>query len=332
MIEGHGDDLYRYGDKVKSNFSSNIYCRFNHDGLKEHLAGRLGCMTSYPEPSPFSLERRLARDFGVDEGCVVVTAGATDAIYRIADRFHKRRSFIMSHPTFSEYHDACKIACHDFCDDIEDAELVWICNPNNPTGEVMGKDALRGIVNCNPGKIVIIDQSYSEYTNVPLFSAADVRDMDNVILVGSFTKRFGVPGLRLGYMVGNAELMTLMRVNARPWTVSQLSIDAGIYLLDHAEEYRLPLPLLLDEARRVGELLRGAGIKANPMATPFFLCETPENATAVQLKEYLIDEHGILIRDASNFSGLSGRHFRISVQSPEENDMLIKAIERWNML
>ena len=116
-----------------------------------------------------------------------------------------------------------------------------------------------------------------------------------------------------------------MRANARPWTVSQLGIDAGIYLLDHAEEYRLPLPMLLDEARRVGERLTSIGIKA-------FLCETPECKSASQLKEYLIDEHGILIRDASNFSGLSGRHFRISVQSPEENDMLIKAIERWNML
>lgn len=332
MIEGHGDDLYRYGDKVKSNFSSNIYCRFNHDGLKEYLAGRLGCMTSYPEPAPFSLERRLARDLDVNERCVIVTAGATDAIYRIADSFHRGSSWIMSRPTFSEYHDACEIAGHDFCNDVEDAGLVWICNPNNPTGEVVDRARLRDMASCNPEKVVVIDQSYSEYTEAPLLSPADASAMGNVILIGSFTKRFGVPGLRLGYMVGNAELMIRMRANARPWTVSQLGIDAGIYLLDHAEEYRLPLPMLLDEARRVGERLTSIGIKASPMATPFFLCETPECKSASQLKEYLIDEHGILIRDASNFSGLSGRHFRISVQSPEENDMLIKAIERWNML
>lgn len=332
MIEGHGDDLYRYGDKVKYNFSSNIYGKFDHDGLKHFLADRVANVAFYPEPAPFSLERILASHLGVCRHNVVVTAGATDAIYRIADRFHQASSHIMSFPTFNEYHDACIVSRHGLCDDISTADIVWVCNPNNPTGEVISKKVIVDVINNNPKVVFVVDQSYSEYTKEPLLSAVEASAMENVILIGSFTKRFGVPGLRLGYMVGCDKLMCVMRQNTRPWTVSQMSIDAGKYLLENVDSYMLPLTLMLTEARRVGEELKKMGINAMPTSTPFFLCEVPIGSRSSRLKEFLIERYGVLIRDASNFEGLTDRHFRISVQSPDENNILINAIRQWNML
>lgn len=331
MINGHGDDAYLYGDKIKYNFSSNIYGMFNHAGLKSFLSDRLGCIASYPEPAPYSLEHELSQYLEIFDKNVIVTAGATDAIYRIADCFHGCRSFIESRPTFSEYSDSCRRSCHKIVENIFDCDIIWLCNPNNPTGDVISKELLASRFKNNPEKIFIVDQSYSSYTDKPTFKASEIIKFDNLLVIDSFTKRFGVPGLRVGYVIGCDKLIGLLRRNAMPWNVSQLGIEAGKYLLANVSSYNLPLSDLLNEANRVRQALNECGITAYDSSTPFFVCELPSRSSA-QLKEFLIERFGILIRDASTFDGLTERHFRISVQSMEENNLLINAIAQWNML
>ncbi len=331
MINGHGDDAYLYGDKIKYNFSSNIYGMFNHAGLKSFLSDRLGCIASYPEPAPYSLEHELSQYLEIFDKNVIVTAGATDAIYRIADCFHGCRSFIESRPTFSEYRDSCRRSCHKIVENIFDCDIIWLCNPNNPTGDVISKELLASRFKNNPEKIFIVDQSYSSYTDKPTFKASEIIKFDNLLVIDSFTKRFGVPGLRVGYVIGCDKLIGLLRRNAMPWNVSQLGIEAGKYLLANVSSYNLPLFDLLNEANRVRQALNECGITAYDSSTPFFVCELPSRSSA-QLKEFLIERFGILIRDASTFDGLTERHFRISVQSMEENNLLINAIAQWNML
>lgn len=256
---------------------------------------------------------------------VIVTAGATDAIYRIADCFHGCRSFIESRPTFSEYSDSCRRSCHKIVENIFDCDIIWLCNPNNPTGDVISKELLASRFKNNPEKIFIVDQSYSSYTDKPTFKASEIIKFDNLLVIDSFTKRFGVPGLRVGYVIGCDKLIGLLRRNAMPWNVSQLGIEAGKYLLANVSSYNLPLSDLLNEANRVRQALNECGITAYDSSTPFFVCELPSRSSA-QLKEFLIERFGILIRDASTFDGLTERHFRISVQSMEENNLLINAI------
>lgn len=89
MIEGHGDDLYKYGKKIVSNFSSNVYNRIDHSGLYQRLNERLSTICSYPEPMPYSLESEIARRYSLTPRQVCVTNGATEAIYLIAQVFFK---------------------------------------------------------------------------------------------------------------------------------------------------------------------------------------------------------------------------------------------------
>ncbi len=107
MINGHGDDAYRY-TAIHANFSSNVYHRVNHDGLNRYLAGCLPCIRSYPEPEPYALAAELARLHGVSPEEVCVTNGATEAIYLIAQAFCGSHSAVWI-PTFSEYADACRL-------------------------------------------------------------------------------------------------------------------------------------------------------------------------------------------------------------------------------
>ena len=112
MIEGHGDDIHRYeAGMVRMNFSTNIYQQADHSALKAHLAERMDVINNYPEPEPLSLERMIAERLGINADCVMVTNGATEAIYLIAQKLHRSVS-IIPQPTFSEYADACRINNH----------------------------------------------------------------------------------------------------------------------------------------------------------------------------------------------------------------------------
>ena len=111
MIGGHGDDAFRFGRPMVSNFSSNVYGHVDLTALKAHLRDRLDAIGHYPEPEPYTLEARLAKNLGVDPAAVCVTNGATEAIYLTAHAFASSHTTILQ-PTFSEYADACRIFGH----------------------------------------------------------------------------------------------------------------------------------------------------------------------------------------------------------------------------
>ena len=247
MIEGHGDDLYRYGAKVMHNFSTNIISDSDHSGLISYLHSVMSKIGSYPEPAPYSLERQIARKIGVRAENVVVTNGATDAMYRIAHIFSGCVSAIRI-PAFREYQDACRSFGHEICfvKEVADipvsADLAWLCSPNNPTGEVLDKSLILDLsAKFRGGKVqadtnndnrawVVVDQAYADYTAKPVLAPQEAVETGNVVLLSSLTKRYAVPGLRIGYMVAESGIAAAVRDKGMPWAVNTLAIEAGGYL------------------------------------------------------------------------------------------------------
>ena len=335
MIEGHGDDIYRYDDLVKMNFSSNIYQHADLSMLKEHLMEHFDIVNNYPEPQPRSLEKLIAFKEGISPECVMVTNGATEAIYLIAQLFHGSAS-IIPQPTFSEYADACRIHRHiisyENTDDLMQLprdRVYWICNPNNPSGNVLMKGFMNYLVRRSPRYTFVVDQSYEAYTNEPVLVAREMNGVPNLLLLHSFSKTYGVPGLRLGYVTGFPSTIQLLRNLRHPWSVSNMAIEAGKFLIKK-EMHAVPdLQEYLVEAERLRSQLRQIeGVRVFETKTNYMLCEL-ESASATDLKSFLIHEHGILIRDCTNFYGLSNHFFRVSTQKPEENDTLIAAIREY---
>ena len=299
MIEGHGDDAYKY-KAIKINFSSNVYNHVDHSGLHQHLFQQMESIRTYPEPEPYSLEKVLAERFHLSSEEVCVTNGATEAIYLIAQTFRNQISAILM-PTFSEYADACRLHGHKVVpiynlNRLPDrGRLIWLCNPNNPTGELREKEVLTACIKQNPQRIFIMDQSYEFFTQKALLTAKEAAEFPNVILLHSMTKRFAVPGLRLGYITACKELLHEIRTQRMPWSVNQLAIEIW------------------------------------PSDTHYMLVQL-RMGKAAALKEYLATEQGILIRDASNFEGLNEHFFRIATQTPEENDKLVESIKKWTYM
>ena len=158
---------------------------------------------------------------------------------------------------------------------------------------------------------------------------AETVKLPNVLLLHSMTKCYAVPGLRLGAVTGGRELLSRIRACRMPWSVNALAVEAGHYLLQHPEEYRMDIQALLTERKRVTDALEAlGGVEVLPTDTHYFLARL-QQGTAAQLKEFLATRHGLLIRDASNFEGLDARYFRIAIQTEEENNLLIEGIHEW---
>lgn len=331
MIDGHGDDIYGWDIAIKSNFSTNIFCKRVAE-LETHLQTKIGLIYNYPPPDAKPLRERIAFKENINEDSILVTSGAVDAIYLIAMAFHGH-SAILS-PTFSEYEDACKRHAHKISyfqelDDIEsDATSVWICNPNNPDGRVFSTNDLEKLLSSNPNRLIIVDQAYEDYTPNTLFESNKVLEYPNLIILKSLTKKFSLPGLRVGYLIANPSVANIIKTKMMPWSVNALAIEAAIYCLDHENDFKINMPFLIKEKERLSHKLKELGIQSFPSDTNFLLCQLPRG-TSNELKEYLLSQHGILIRDASNFNGLTPRHFRVAVQTRQENDNLISGIKSW---
>ena len=229
MIFGHGDDAYRYGEQIKIDFSSNIYYGADLSGLQAHLASRFGIVAHYPEPEPTSLEKMLAKKLGVADNTVMVTNGATEAIYLIAQLYSGWAS-IIPQPTFTEYEDACKLFNHllsynadDELEVLPEDRIYWLCNPNNPTGNVVNTLLLRHIIRQHPRYLYVIDQSYKDYTLSPMIQPKDMTDCYNVMLVHSLSKTYCIPGLRLGYIFASPIIIDRLRQIRQPWTVNAVA-------------------------------------------------------------------------------------------------------------
>ena len=284
-----------------------------------YLATRPELIGHYPEPEAWSLESIIAEREGLEPENVIVTNGATEAIYLIAQAFPLHAE--IPHPTFSEYEDACKM----FPRLDTEHNMLWICNPNNPTGDVYNQSVIdRMLVNYD---LLVVDQSYENYTDHFVMNARWAAQLPNLIQIHSLTKTFAVPGLRLGYITAHASLTQHLRRFLRPWSVSALSVEAGKFLMQHDDLRCKPD---LNEAQRLRDMLQQIdGILTQETHTNFMLCQFESNHTAADLKDYLACEHHLLIRNASNFRGLTQRHFRVAAQTPAENDALVAAIKQF---
>ncbi len=337
MLHGHGDDGYRCGRPLRANFSSNVRPGGVPAELRDHLRTQVDRAGAYPEVAAESLTALLAAQRHVTPGQVLVTNGAVAAIYLVAHAWRGARSVVVS-PTFSEYADAARLEQHgvtrisreDFVAERFGTEtLVWLCNPNNPTGEVFSRDALLGVIDRHPAATFVVDLAYADFCAAAPLCAADTVTRTNLVLLHSLTKNYGIPGLRLGYLAAAEPTLTRIARVASPWAVNALALAAGGFCLRHPEEVALPRDALLMETTRLRTAITDVpGLLPWPTATTFFLVQIARGS-APQLKDWLVREHGLLVRDASNFHGLAVPCVRVATQTAEQNRWLTEALHTW---
>ncbi|MGG7665370.1 pyridoxal phosphate-dependent aminotransferase [Dyadobacter sp. BHUBP1] len=338
MLHGHGDDGYRYGSKIIADFSTNVWYEGEPAGLKAYVFEKWSEINRYPEVLAESLREKIARHHQMSVAQLLVCSGTTESIYLIAQLFSGKRTTIVT-PSFAEYEDAClsfghEIASLSWQEALElprlKTDLVFICNPNNPTGLIFSD--LQYWLKLNPQCLFAVDEAFIDFTEGADSAVSLMARFPNLLIMRSLTKIYAIPGLRLGYLLAREEIVDSLMNIKQPWTVNTLAMAAGHYIYDHFDRIQPPVSRLLTDKRTfVQELQKLECVEVLESDTHFFLVRTLVR-NAAQLKDFLIEKHGLLIRDAGNFRGLTRQHFRLATQRPDDNEKMINALKEWQAL
>jgi len=349
---GHGGDLsaaYARWDPAASefiDFSSNINPMGPPAGLIEHLAEALPEIVAYPTPQARELRRRLAQFFNLPEQRLLLGNGANELIHLLMILLRPRRVFVPA-PSFSEYERAARLAgaiverfplppggepdYNDLIGQLTQGDLLVFCNPSNPTGKLFRRSALLPLIKAagERGAKVLLDESF-----IPLTGSADesLRDLelDHLWVVISLTKIWGLPGLRLGCLVGpSGEIAEISRWGD-PWRVNSLAQEAGLYCLQQENYIGKTLKLIAEERAYLVKQIKATGAFAVfEAAANFLLIRGLDPKFEVERFQADLARMGLLVRRADNFPGLDQRYFRIAVRKRVENERLVEAINRW---
>jgi threonine-phosphate decarboxylase len=336
MIEGHGDDKYLYGSLLHSDFSSNVSSRHVQAPIQRFLSEHLSCLASYPEPDSAQLRHALATFHSVSPEQVLVTNGSVEAFYLLAAAFRSAQSLVFT-PSFAEYEDACRMHAHQlhFEDngafetvaDLSKFDLVWLANPNNPDGRILSGSTLQEKLERWPNTVFIVDEAYVDLCPAAHSVVEFIHRYNNLVVVQSMTKQFVLPGLRLGYLLTGKQLSKRLKRFQLPWSVNALAQQVGLFLtkdwVNHLPDVHALCASSLSLQARLSMFPKVSVLSSS---CPFFLVRI-ETRTAASLKSELIQSHGILVRDASNFRGLDDHFIRLSVQKDEENERLCQAFQ-----
>jgi threonine-phosphate decarboxylase len=348
----HGGEAWRYlGSKEILDFSSNVNPLGASPKVLRVLRESLRLVGFLPDSDSASVREAAAEYLGrpVKPSNIIVGNGSTELIHLFALTFVKRgEECLIPVPTFGEYEVAVRKAggrlrflklkasagftlkTSEILRSLKPkrAKAVFICNPNNPTGQAVSKRDLVGLLDetLDMGVMVFLDESYVEFSGGD--SLANLVDKyPNLFVLRSLTKAFGLIGLRVGYGVASEELVEFMSKAKISWSVNVLAQVAAVAALKDKSH--------LEKAKGIVErerkfLFRGLGkvkgFHVLPTKANFFLVNMGNSGfNASSLKERLL-ERGILVRNCSSIRGLDGRYIRISVRRRWENKRLLEAI------
>ncbi|PVX24272.1 MAG: aminotransferase class I/II [Candidatus Bathyarchaeum sp.] len=332
-------------------FSSSVNPLGSSPKALEAIKKNLHQIQAYPDSNSEQLREAIASNFnGINLNNVIVGNGSTELIYLFAETFLEEGEVaLIPSPTFSEYENAVKKAggeprhinmSRNFCiepsiftSQIKDAKMVFLCNPNNPTSVLTSYDTVIAIIEeaLKNDVLLFLDQDFLEFADCQQqVSLVDkVNDYPNIFILRSFTKVFGLTGLRIGYGIAHEDTIELLSNVKIPWNVNCLGQAAALAALTDTEHLKRSREIVrVERAFLSRELNQIACFKQYPADANFFLINIKESGfSAAKLKEKML-EYWILIRDCSSFIGLDKYHIRVAVKTRQENQKLIDAFKQ----
>ncbi|MBN1785723.1 MAG: histidinol-phosphate aminotransferase family protein [Candidatus Methanofastidiosa archaeon] len=303
----------------------------------EPIRGIIGDKYSsrYIGPFYYELKDKIARKHGLRRENLVITAGANHGIDICCRCFLERGdSCAIYEPTYGQYYMIARVNGNEilkfqlnerFEPDWDlfkksAAKLLFLSNPNNPTGNLVGLDKIEE--GLKTGKVIVVDEAYAEFTD---FTAIElVESYENLVVLRTFSKVWSLPGARVGYTVANEKTSDYLELSHIPYHMSNMAVKLAYDVLDHEED----MWKLVEETKELREEMRDGlsdlGLYAYPSYTNFVLVEFPEQVSAYDVFNALI-EKGIFVYNVSGQNGIENC-LRISVGARENNLYLLKSL------
>lgn len=342
----HGGDVNRN----VVDFSANINPLGLSPRTKAAVIKNINGVIHYPEPGSSDLKKALAAFHGVKQDNLTVGNGSIELIYLIPKALKAKKILIVT-PTFSEYEFSARsngakiiflkaeesenfrVSLNKLQKILPRVDLVFLGNPNNPTGSCLHAEELASLVKaCARHKTaLVIDEVFMDFVETcnkdSLLSAAPGNKY--LFVLRSLTKFFALPGLRLGYAVGHRDLVRRISDIQYPWNINSLAQAAGKEALEDSGYMNYSREYIAGEREFLFSGLKDIkGLKAFRPSSNFILCKLDVCAvkSAKVLNEKLIKK-GLVVRDCGNFRGLNERFFRVAVRNRDENRRLITALK-----
>lgn len=329
--------------KTVIDFSENVNPLGAPSFVKERWELYADLITTYPDPLGEPFLSAAANYHGVSKEQVIVGNGAAEVFASLAKRYEHKRAVII-HPTFSEYEATLStyhvdikeiIAIHalpmeEIKREIEFADVIYICRPNNPTGFLAPLEDIKNIAayakkhTCE----VVLDEAFLDFVDelesfIPLLN-----EFPNVIVVRSMTKMYAIPGLRLGYAIANEHIIQDIRSRMPHWNSNAIATTIGAECLKE-ENYRfLAITFAKEMREEFNEFLEKWNCTVLPSVTNFLCFQLPDSTYSNDFFEYLLAK-GCVLRHTENFKGLNGLWFRVGMKEKSQMGLLQKEMTTW---
>ncbi len=350
MIIGHGGNVDALADRLGcsvdsiTDMSSNLNPLGPPKGLEAFIAGNVTKIRSLPQADAAGMVRAFGCYYGIDPKRVMAANGTTWFIYTLPAALNSKKVLIAG-PTYSDYRDGCIMQNRAygylmatpesrFQPDLNRLsellgenlgyDTVILCNPNNPTGAMVKKEAILALVEAHPSVHFVIDESY-----LPFVAEAEAMTLTgevrfpNLIVLSSMSKIFRIPGLRTGFICADPPIIEKFYSCYQPWSVNALAQAAVVHILENRsviEPFVKKTRAFIREERTVFEDAIGdlSGLKLFRSKTYYLLAELKAGLASHALCRRVGDGK-ILIRDCANFEGLSDRFVRFSLKTRDQN-------------
>lgn len=329
MVYEHGGDIYR--NKIKLDFSVNTNPLGISNNVKKAIEENCEKFGIYPDAMCVELRNAIAEKEQVDIENVICSNGAAEMIFAVVRAVMPKKSLLIA-PTFSEYERALKSVgsqikyyClkeennfefrSDFIDYLDDIDMVFVCNPNNPVGKIADENLINNIAyTCRAKKIVcVFDECFMDL--------ADGYSMkEKMPVIKAFTKTYAMAGIRLGYMVADTEFVCSVQKQLPMWNVSSVAQIGGIAALNDNDYLEKGKKIIKEEREFLSNELKKLGFKVFNSDVNFILFKGNRGLESKLLKKE------ILIRNCGNFKGLDESFYRMAVKTHSENEEFIREL------
>ena len=339
----HGGDIYRHQNVT--DFSANCNPFGTPESVKQAAVLAMEEVCNYPDTCCQELREAIGAYEGVNPDWILCGNGAADLIFRLV-LGEKPKKALLPAPVFAEYEQALETAgCqvqHYFLKEEngflldegflaaieEGVDMVFVCNPNNPTGVLTRRELLLRILekcrerNC----LLVLDECFVDFVEEPeAHTLKECLDRSsNLFLLKAFTKRYAMAGVRLGYgLCSNPGILERAALCGQPWSVSTIAQKAGVAALKEEAYVARTMQVIRKERCRMLEEMKKAGYITFASSANYIFFKGPKDLYENCLKA------GFLIRDCSNYHGLEKGYYRIAVKLRKDNDRLLRVLARY---
>ena len=314
--------------------------------IEEGISG----IVHYPDPDGYALKNSLSAAYDLPMDTIVLGNGAAELLYVFFHTVRPRR-VLLPVPSFGEYERAARAAQAEIvyhklteedgfalsperlCQQFSSADCVVLGNPNNPTGKLISeKDWEQIFLQAEKaGCYLIVDESFMDFIDLPEKYSCRffMKKYPNCMLLQSLTKIYAIPGLRLGFAALQPSLARKLELAKDPWNVNSLAQQAGVAALQDKEYQTKSLAFIQAEKTYLYHALQQMkGITVYEPSVNFILLSLePSGIAAATLRTKML-QHGVMVRDCSNYPALHRHFIRIAVKLRNDNEFLLQAMQK----